>query len=351
VFNTSALTPGTYLVRFKTGPQGLTANYNCVAVSDTSIIEIVEFPRVTLNESVCLGNTYNFFGHYVGLPGTYDTLVKDGPNDLCGSLYTLNLTVKPLPDVTVAGPDKVDICEGDTANLQVLNPSASNTYQWIKDGAPVAGETSDLYKTTNTGFYRVAAQRDGCVDTSDRITVTERALPVASILYDGELLCSYDTLTFLAEKQVAGTYYNWTPERAFRMISGAENPEAKGTFTENTMVYLKVYSPFGCSTTDSVLAQVHPCCMALVPTAFSPNGDGLNDYFNPVLDFGQKLLTLKIFDRYGKMVYNNNNLQKGWDGKYMNGEPASQEVYMYMMQYTCGNDELNVKRGDLILMR
>lgn len=351
VFNTSALTPGTYLVRFKTGPQGLTANYNCVAVSDTSIIQIVEFPRVTLNESVCLGSVYDFFGRYVGLPGTYDTLVKDGPNDLCGSLYTLNLTVKPLPDVNIAGSYIVDFCTGDTAKLQLLNPSAGNTYQWIKDGTPVTGETSDLYLTTNTGFYRVAAQKDGCVDTSDRITVTERPLPVASILYDGQLLCSYDTLTFLAEKQVEGTYYNWSPESAFRMISGIDNQEAKGTFKENTEVYLKVYSPFGCSATDSVLALVHPCCTALVPTAFSPNGDGLNDYFNPVLDFEQKVLTLKIFDRYGKMVYNNNNIQKGWDGRYMNGEPAGQDVYMYRLQYTCGNEELNEKKGDLILMR
>lgn len=351
VFNTSNLAPGTYLVRFKTGPLGLTANYNCVAVSDTSIIHVAEFPRITLNESVCLGNVYDFFGHYVGLQGTYDTLVKLGPTDLCGTLYTLHLTVKMPPDVAIAGPAKIDICEGDTAKLLVLNPATGATYQWLKDGAPITGETSTLYQTTNTGFYKVSGVINGCADTSERITVTERALPEADILYESQSLCSYDTLNFLAEKQVEGTYYTWSPESAFRTISGSESQHVRGVFKENTMVYLKVYSPYGCSGIDSVMALVHPCCMVLLPTAFSPNNDGLNDYFNPVLDFGQKVLTLKVFDRYGKIVYNNSNLQKGWDGRYPNGEPAGQGIYMYRLQYTCGNEQLSEEKGDLTLIR
>jgi gliding motility-associated-like protein len=197
----------------------------------------------------------------------------------------------------------------------------------------------------------VAAESNGCVDTSERITVNERALPEAAIIYNPESLCSYDTLSFLAKKQVDGTYYTWAPEEAFRKISGVENQEAKGTFKENTMVYLKVYSPYGCSATDSITALVHPCCKALMPTAFSPNSDGLNDYFNAMLDYDQKIVSLKIFDRYGKLVYNNDNVQKGWNGLYPNGEEASPGVYMYMMQYTCGNEELNAVRGDLTLIR
>lgn len=350
-FNTASLTPGTYLVRFKAGPQGLTANYNCVAVSDTSVIQVVSSPHITLSESVCLGDVYNFFGHYVGLPGTYDTLVKSGPADLCGTLYTLTLSVKPLPDLIIAGPAIIDICAGDTAKLNLLHPDASTAYQWQQDGNSINGETSDQYKTTNTGFYRVYATRDGCVDTSARIKVTQRPVPEASIEYEAQSLCSYDTLKFMADKQVAGTYYAWSPESAFRNISGFESQEARGKFKENTMVYLKVYSPYGCSATDSVLALVHPCCVAFAPSAFSPNGDGLNDYFFPGMEADQKLVSLKIFDRYGKLVYNNENIQKGWDGRYRNGEPADGGVYMYRMQYTCGLNDVNVKKGDVTLIR
>jgi len=350
-FNTSALAPGTYLVRFMTGPQGLTGNYNCVAVSDTSIIEVAEFPQQTIDVSVCLGNTYNFYGRYLGLPGTYDTLIKNGPGDLCGTLYTLHLDVKPLPEVHIAGPASRELCAGDSLLLSVSNPNAGAGYQWLKEGAALNGETGPEYRTATGGIYRVAGELDGCADTSLRVQVNERALPHAEILYEAVSRCTYDTLEFEAVPQAAGSIYTWSPEGAFRPFGGPEGESVRGTFKENKTVYLTVYSPYGCHAVDSVTALVHPCCQALVPTAFSPNDDGLNDYFNPVLKPGQLLLGLKIFDRYGKLVYDNDNIQKGWNGNYRNGEAAGAGVYMYIMKYTCDDRKVYDLKGDLTLVR
>jgi len=350
-FNTAGLAPGTYMVRFMTGPQGLTGNYNCVAVSDTSVIEVAEFPHTTVNASVCLGNTYNFYGRYLGLAGTYDTLIKSGPADLCGTLYTLNLAVKPRPDVAIAGPEKQDLCAGDTLSLAVGRPDAGATYQWMLERAAITGETGSVYKTTTGGSYRVAGLLDGCADTSLRVLVSERALPEAAILYDPISRCTYDTLEFSAVPQAGGSYYNWAPEKAFRMLGGAEGLNVHGSFKEEQMVYLTVYSPYGCHATDSVKALVHACCQALVPTAFSPNNDGLNDYFRPALKPGQELVTLKVFDRYGKLVYDNGNIQKGWNGSYKNGAAANAGTYMYIMSYTCDDKKVYELKGDLTLLR
>jgi gliding motility-associated-like protein len=350
-FNTSALVPGTYWIRFETGPQGLTGNYNCVAVSDTSIIQVAEFPRDTINESVCLGTVYNFYGRYLGLAGTYDTLVRENPADLCGTLVTLHLTVIPLPYVDIDGAHAIDLCTGDTTLLRIVNPSAGATYQWLKDGIPIPGETGPQYRVTSEGLYSIAGDVQGCPASGLGVQVTERALPQASIIYDGQLLCTYDTLDFRAEKQVPGSFYLWSPEKAFRNISGTEGEAVQGNFTEQEMVYLKVYSPYGCSAMDSVLALVQPCCQALVPTAFSPNGDALNDYFNPVLKPGQLILALKVFDRYGKLVYNHENVKKGWNGNYKNGTPANAGVYMYLIKYTCSDQKIYELKGDLTLIR
>lgn len=350
-FSTNGLTPGTYLVRFKTGPAGLTGNYNCVAVSDTSIIHVSEFPTITINETVCLGNVYNFYGRYLGIAGTYDTLVHSSPTDLCGTLYTLNLNVTPLPGTDIASPPAADLCIGDTLLLSIGSPTTGATYQWMRDRVIIPGETGPQYQVTQDGVYSVAGANQSCADTSNGVQVTERALPVASIIYDEESLCTYDTLNFTAEPSDQGVFYMWSPEKAFRLISGTDGISAKGTFMKPEMVYLTVYSSYGCSATDSVMAKVHPCCQALVPTAFSPNNDALNDFFNPQLKPGQQIITLKVFDRYGGLVYDNEDIRKGWNGNYKNGTPANAGVYMYLCKYTCSDNKIYEAKGDLTLIR
>jgi gliding motility-associated-like protein len=87
------------------------------------------------------------------------------------------------------------------------------------------------------------------------------------------------------------------------------------------------------------------------PNAFSPNGDGLYEYFNPHLQLGQILLTMQVFDRYGKLIYNNTNIKKGWDGKYEDGSEAGTGVYMYFIKYTCADGKLYEKKESVSLIR
>jgi gliding motility-associated-like protein len=349
-FNSTPIAPGTYMVRFITGPQGTTNNTNCGSISDTSLVEVVDIPHNIINESVCLGNTYNFFGRHIGLPGTYDTIIKSGPGDLCGTLNTLNLTVKPLPDVRIVN-NNIDLCEGDSIALKLLSPSAGANYQWIKNDLALPGETGVQYLAANGGYYKVAGEQSGCVDTSERIVVNERPLPIVSIINTNEPSCSYDTLSFKAGNLSPNYIYNWSPAKAFRNITGSDGPTAKGLFTENTMVNLTIYTAYGCHASDSTMAIVRPCCEVFTPTAFSPNNDGLNDYFHPALEPGQIIISLKIYDRYGKLVYNNGDIKKGWNGHYINGEAAGNGVYMYQMQYTCSDNKPYYRKGDISLIR
>lgn len=73
-----------------------------------------------------------------------------------------------------------------------------------------------------------------------------------------------------------------------------------------------------------------PPAVLFVPNAFTPNGDGINETFNPK---GQSITTfnMKIFNRWGEMLYETNDMLKGWDGTY-NGEMSQQDVYIYKIK-------------------
>jgi gliding motility-associated-like protein len=354
-FNTPSAPAGTYLIRYLTGPQGTTGNTNCGAISDTSTLTVVNLPYEIRNETICQGTTTEFFGHHYGLPGTYDTIVKSGPADLCGISYTLNLKVNPLPDVRVVNRN-IELCQGDTVAIELLSPSPGADYQWIQNGAAIPGGTGVQYMASTGGTYYVAGHNNvasgvECVDTSDRIVVNLRPVPDVSIINKNKPGCSFDTLSFSAGTIAPSYLYNWSPESAFRTISGFEGATAKGIFDKSTMVTLTIYSPYGCHASDSTLAVVYPCCEVFTPSAFSPNGDGLNEFFNPAMEPGQLIISMRVYDRYGKMIYNNGSPKLGWNGTYLNGEVASTGVYMYQIQYSCSDNKIYTRKGDITLLR
>jgi gliding motility-associated-like protein len=108
---------------------------------------------------------------------------------------------------------------------------------------------------------------------------------------------------------------------------------------------------FGCRAYDSMIIFAHPCCDIYMSTAFTPNGDGNNDYFFPLLRPYQQIVSFKIFDRYGKLVYDNDNPQKGWNGNYPNGDKAPTDTYMYMIKYTCTDGQVYTDKNDVTLVR
>lgn len=305
----------------------------------------------TTDVEICAGSTYSWFGRDLFKAGNYDTLLVTGMG--CDSLLRLRLQVNPLPNVDLKGSLNVEICLGSSTTLALLNPNSSVTYQWYKDNAPVSGETGSTLVVTQPGKYKVeATTAKGCKKMSESFTLQVNPIPVATIQpITGEVICSYDTLQLTA---VAGPSYDyrWSPEKPFRIVTGAEGQKVKGVFIDQeTLVTLTVYNQFGCYDTATAVVHTKPCCEVFVPNAFTPNGDGNNEYFQPELQLGQIMVSMKIFDRYGKVVYDNTNIKKGWDGKYENGKEASSGTYMYFMKYTCSDGKLYEKKESVSLIR
>lgn len=153
--------------------------------------------------------------------------------------------------------------------------------------------------------------------------------------------------------------YTWTP------ATDLDNPLLLNPLacpTDTTMFHLTVNDPTGCvSGTDSVLISVLPECIvstleleegakAFIPTAFTPNGDGLNDKFYPE-GMGLDEYELSIYDRYNNLVFVSNGSNTQWDGRNKKGTLAPQGVYLWTLKIkdkTTGWQEHN---GRVTLLR
>jgi gliding motility-associated-like protein len=99
-----------------------------------------------------------------------------------------------------------------------------------------------------------------------------------------------------------------------------------------------------------VTFKLCPCGLHM-PNAFTPNSDGLNDVFKPVFECSPKEYQLKIYDRYGSIVFESNQSNEGWNGKKRQNElPVG--IYMWMIKYQHpGTKEMIRKTGIVTLLR
>jgi gliding motility-associated-like protein len=147
--------------------------------------------------------------------------------------------------------------------------------------------------------------------------------------------------------------YSWTPV-ANLSCADCPNPMASPIF--NTEYTIVVTDSNDCSITDSVLIKT--ICNGknyFIPNTFSPNGDGVNDVFYPRGDNLYNIQTMRVFNRWGQMVFEKrdfpaNSAASGWDGTF-NGRPAPVDVYVYIVEVVCDNAQVVALSGNVTLVR
>jgi gliding motility-associated-like protein len=100
---------------------------------------------------------------------------------------------------------------------------------------------------------------------------------------------------------------------------------------------------------DSITLGVTQHIQAFIPNAFTPNGDGNNNYFQ-VYGVGIKFVTMKIFNRWGEKVYESENMMQGWDGTFK-GQPQDMGVFVYEAQITYLSNLTEFRKGSVTLIR
>lgn len=141
------------------------------------------------------------------------------------------------------------------------------------------------------------------------------------------------------------THY-WTPDT---YLDNANNWEVTSRPDRDVVYQLYAINEFGCEVIDTVRIRVKPADL-LIPTAFSPNGDGVNDIFRVVKQNVAEFL-LQIFNRWGEKVFETSDVNEGWDGIYKD-TPQPMGVFMWQMKYKLkGKNDSKFESGNVTLVR
>ncbi len=218
-----------------------------------------------------------------------------------------------LPPKPALGPD-VSLCEKDSLMLDGTTPGAAS-YAWN------TGQTAAQITTTKGGQYTLrVTDTVGCTD-ADTVGVRYVPLPVSGLSPD-TTLCSGQQLTLMASAGARGGEFLWsTGDTGYSILV-----QTRGAYS------LTVTNE--CGTDEaSTFVDVVPCTL-FFPEAFTPNGDGLNDYAHA---FGYlRSITqyqLRIYNRWGELVYSTIQPEAGWDGTYQ-GVPQAGNTFAYYITYT-----------------
>ncbi len=365
VIDPSISTPGSYVVKY------IVVGYQCVlAGSSTSNISIT---KTTASETtfsysspVCTSavnptplHTAGFtaggiFSSTSGLtidatsgiiylktstPGTYTVTysVIQSPCTTGGS-STAVIVINTAPSAPVTkGSQRCG------SGIITLDATASGTINWYKNiDLKNAVATGSVYTATvagTTNFY-LTASNGNCESEYSLVTANILPLPIKPDLGKTNTLCNGDTILLNP-----GIYDNYLWQ---------DNSTAS-TFTVTTPgVYsLIVKGANGCTNAASIsIAPSNTCEDILFPTAFSPNGDQLNDYFGPLPYRNLAFVThysMRIFNRYGQVVFATGNPYEKWDGMYK-GEMNNTGTYMWIAEYTYNNGGKKSQKGNVVII-
>ncbi|TVR82620.1 MAG: hypothetical protein EA412_01325 [Chitinophagaceae bacterium] len=221
--------------------------------------------------------------------------------------------------------------------------------------APYTYEVSDI-GTFNTpeignipaGSYVVTVTDDNNCSVTGNVDITEP--PVVSILFTEDMIeyaLGSDPVQITSEIIPDGNYtYTWSPLEGLS-CSDCQEPMANPLVT--TTYQLTVFDENGCPFTNSILIEVENPLILYVPNAFSPDGDGVNDIFM-VYGVSIESIDLRVFDRWGALVFQTNDINQGWDGTFQ-GQDMNPGVYAYYVEATYIDGQQRIKKGSVTLIR
>ncbi|MFN0014872.1 MAG: choice-of-anchor L domain-containing protein [Saprospiraceae bacterium] len=302
---------------------------------------------------------------FVWQTGTTGTSV----NMLAAGSYAVTLTDKVgctivdsvvilQPDVPLTGTVVVtDVgCYGGFSGvIQIVTAGGTAPYRYALNDGPWIGSSRLIGLTAGKYAPRIV-DINGCTVTLDTVEVMQR--PKIDLELGPTITIQYGESTQLmaVTTNVSGPIqYVWNPSDSL-WLSCLDCPDPFVDGLENGHWFgLKIVDSFGCIATDRVLVMVEKVRRVHVPTGFSPNGDGNNDRLLTHGQQGVRVLTFRVYDRWGEEVYEAqdfllNDPTTGWDGTFR-GEPMNPAVFVWVLEVEFADGVREVYKGNTTLVR
>ncbi|MDP4131857.1 MAG: gliding motility-associated C-terminal domain-containing protein, partial [Bacteroidota bacterium] len=360
-------TAKTYLYRMLTAEQDNIQSPSCRVLSNeiSLISDAGPVLQITHDTSICAGssltlavsggNNYTWSpAAYLDNPGTANPvatpvtetrfLVTATDLQLCERMDSVTLSIRP--DVIFKAPADAALCVGNSVTLKGDN-DPSFSYSWSPAGSldnpSVANPVASPAVTTQ---YIMHVQDPICLATADfPLTVKVNTLPVVTAARSNDIDCLNGISQLLA---TGGAAYSWSPAEGLS-DAAISNPVAAIDSTTTFMV--NAIDSNGCAGSAFVKVVVtdHGKALLVLPNAFTPNYDGVNDCFGIRRWGNVTIKEFSVYNRWGQKVFDTRNPSECWDGTF-NGQMQGAGGYVYVIKAVsfCGNI---TRTGTVMLIR
>ena len=361
------LVPGTYTITlyitntkcFDSSKQSVTLN-NLISAGFTAVPDsfLCQGTPVTFtNTSSGISLSYNwYFGdgntinttnatHVYPNSGTYNVMLVVTNYVPCNDTVIKTLAVDSMSAISIQVSDSV-LCAGHDVTFTGLYSDIGNTgLIWTFSDGGIVKNTNPVMRSFNAaGVFTVSVEAfyRACPDTGASRQVVVFAYPEINLGPDTNICIGSSAIT-LADNINAGN-----PAASWLWNNDAT---ASSILVSAPGVYYATVKVDGCEATDSV--TVTNGCYLDIPNAFTPNGDGVNDFFlpRPTLGKGLATFTMNIYNRWGELIFQTNNVEgRGWDGRF-NDIMQPEGVFIYVIDATFIDGEKEHHQGNVTLLK
>jgi gliding motility-associated-like protein len=349
--------PGTYTYTVTaTGPNG-------IRCTDTTRVTVIASPNLGADSTflICEDGTVDLTAVYnttdLSVSWTYNSQNVGNPSAVSAAGVYEIIAIN-----TVGCADTAQV----TVNVNTINLTASvvqtacqqigtitatvqegiSPFNYTISSDPGNPQTSNEFTVNTEGAYTITV--------TDSLQCTAQAaidvvfIPPFSVEAGNDVsIFSAETTQLVAVANQQPTGVLWTPAlglSATNVLNPVASPEETTTYT------VEVTSAEGCLATDNVTVTVVPICINL-RNAFTPNGDGINDFFLVYNSFNcLSKVTINVFNRYGNKVYESKDYRNNWDGTYK-GKPVPDGTYYAVVDYYLINGKKITRKTDLTILR
>lgn len=306
-------------------------------------------------------------GNYIlelQINGTYTSATNDLFSNLPAGVYAARATdgagCQTVTSVTVTEPAPFQLallsndsakCYGEsTGRIRAQASGGTFPYTYSYNGS---SNTTGIFSNVPAGVHSVVVTDvNGCSATLSTVIYQ----PEEVLLYidptDTIVLNIGETQVVTVSSNYTDAVFHWAPSIGLACTDCSQNTIS--TYNNITYTITATTSPYGspCVATVRLPVTVVPNYQLYVPNAFSPNGDFANDYFEIFGNkAGIKFLEFRVFNRWGEKVYETNDTNFKWDGKFK-GVPLNQGTYVYTMTVVfLDNHEETKYKGSITILR
>ncbi|MES2704506.1 MAG: choice-of-anchor L domain-containing protein [Bacteroidota bacterium] len=344
--------------------------HKCPDIRDTMIVDVQPNPDVYLggNRFVCEFDTLHIHASvtpswytnytYSWTPGTTldfttgssvtfygkDTATVIATvttaNGRCTSIDSAQIIVYPGNFASLDTQAR-DFCPHDSATIR---PQGGVAYSWtptlyLDDPNAINPVIKPI---TSETYTIIATSQHGCRDTIGFQSIVHPG----AVLYLGDSATIYPGESYQIKNQTNCSAFTWFPPAG---LSNAYIADPIATPLFNTKYVVNGVTEWGCEATDSINIYVSTESLLALPNAFTP-GSGVNNEFKIIKRGIATLNYFRIFNRWGNLVFETTDIDKGWDGQY-NGVPQPFGVFVYQVEAVTSTGRIFEKHGNVTLIR